>query len=66
MEEARSLGMRRVEREFTPDRMADAILSKAFEQLTRDVEPIRVEPNGVQNRRGQNRFDVPLVPEVMR
>jgi hypothetical protein len=66
MEEARSLGIRRVEREFAPDRMADAILSKAFEQLTRDAESIQTESNSVQNRRDRDGFKVPSVQEVMR
>jgi hypothetical protein len=66
MEEARSVGLRRVERVFAPDRMADAILSMAFDQLTRDAVAIRRDGSSVQNEPSQDGFEVPSVPEVMR
>ena len=43
MEEARALVPRRVKVEFAPQRSADAILSLAFEWLTRNDESMRVD-----------------------
>ena len=65
MEEARSLEPRRVKIEFLPQRMADHILSLAFERLLSNVETIDSGDDSVQNEPNADLVEVALSQEVM-
>lgn len=66
MEEARSLEPRRVRIEFCPQRMADELLSLAFERLTVSDESNLVSDHSVQNEESADGFEVCLHEEAMR
>lgn len=65
MEEARSLEPRRVKIEFLPQRMADHILSLAFERLLSNGEAIDGGDHSVQNEPDTDLVEVAFGQEVM-
>jgi hypothetical protein len=66
MEEARSLEPRRVRLEFCPQRMADELLSLAFERLTARDESSLASGHSVQNEENTDGVEVCLHEEAMR
>lgn len=64
MEVARLLSPRRVEVEFRPDRMAEELLARAFDRLTRALMPDKVDRDSVQGRSEHEIDEVSLIQEV--
>jgi hypothetical protein len=66
MEEARSLEPRRVRLEFCPQRMAEELLSLAFERLTASDESNWASDHSVQNEEYTENTEDCLCEEAMR
>lgn len=67
MEAARSSVLRRVKREFAPERISSEILALAFERLTGTTDRGRTDAcDSVQAPHDQGRFQTSPIQEVMR